>query len=73
MKITKRQKYWLEIIKKQNGVYKFYDSNGAAQFKIINTEKQPSNGLMERLFSQGLLMPNGDGIFGDSQTYSVFQ
>lgn len=71
MKVTKRQRYWLEIIKKQNGAYKFYNQNGVAQFKIIDTEKQPSNGLMERLFSYGLLAPAGDGMFGDSQTYKA--
>lgn len=71
MKITNRQKYWLGIIKKQNGVYKFYNQNGIAQFRIINTEKQPSNGLMERLFDHGLLIPAGDGMYGDSQTYKV--
>lgn len=49
MELTKRQKYWLQIISKQNGVYKFYNENGVAQFRIIDLEAQPSNGLMEKL------------------------
>lgn len=73
MKITKRQQYWLDIIKKQNGVYKFYNQNGIAQFKIIDSERQSSNGLMERLFSQKMLILAGDGMFGDSQTYKVLE
>lgn len=73
MKITKRQKYWLGIIKKQKGVYKYYTPNGAAQFKIIDMEKQPSGGLMEGLFKRGLLVASDDGLFGDSQTYKAME
>lgn len=73
MKITKRQQYWLEIIKKQGGIYKSYSINGLPQFRIINCENQPSEGLIERLINKGALLPAGDGLFGDSQTYKTLE
>lgn len=71
MKLTKRQEYWLEIIRKQGGIYKAYDAGGLTKFKILNQEKQASQGPMERLFRSGVLIPSADGLFGDSQVYKA--
>lgn len=70
-KITKRQKYWLAIIKKQGGVAKYYNQFGNEDFFILTSDKKIATKMVKNLILLDLLQPCGDGLFGDSQVYEV--
>lgn len=48
MKITKRQSYWLEIITKCGGVFKYYNNLGNPSYQILNSEKEIDKKMVER-------------------------
>lgn len=71
MKITKRQQYWIEIIERSGGLFKYYNSLDNPSYQIINSTQEIDTQMAQRLLKKGILKPQGDGFFGNSQVYKV--
>lgn len=72
MKATKRQKYWLDIIYSKGALIKCYNnSRGIESYAIFNSSQEISKKMIKKLFEKNFLIPQEDGMFGDSQTYKA--
>lgn len=71
MKITKKQQYYLEIITKCGGVFKYFNQLGTASYQILNSSQEIDKKMVERLLKKGALIPQNDGMLGESQTYKA--
>ncbi len=72
MKITQYENLHLRRIIKCGGVFKYYNSLGNADFQYLRPLfPKISRRIVDRLLKKGLLVPQYDGLFGDSQVYRV--
>lgn len=61
----------LRLIRASGGLCKTYrEDMGVTVFALLNGDLVPS-GRAQELISLGLILPQQDGLFGDSQVYKV--
>lgn len=71
MKITKHQKYWLNKISKNGGLIKYYNLQDNMDFEVMQSKEKIRKTMALKLIDKGMLIPAGDGLFGDTQTYKA--
>lgn len=71
MKVTKKQKEKLEIIAKAGGLFKYFNDRGTASYQILNSSTEIDKRMVKRLLKKGVLIPQQDGFFGESQVYKT--
>ncbi len=52
---------------------RYYNSRGGCVYAILNSSACIDKNMAERLLRKGALIPQFDGMFGDSQTYKALE
>jgi hypothetical protein len=72
--MTKTQIAALDLISTHGGLIKTYNNEkGEDYYALVSSTKTINKRIVKSLFNFKKLVPVGDGLFGDSQTYKALE